>query len=65
MLEQKVSRVEKLNKRDKTDVIAVGDFNEDANAKNIQYFTVDIGLHEVFSEVYEADEINRDGTFKH
>ena len=39
-----------------TDVLLVGDFDEDENTKNVQEFIVEIGLHEVFSEVIEVDD---------
>ena len=46
-------------------VVVAGDFNKDANAKNIQEFVVEMGLYEVFGEVHEVDKNDRDGTFEY
>ena len=46
-------------------VLITGDFNEDVNTNNIQEFMVEMILHEVFIEIHEVDENNRDGTFAH
>ena len=35
------------------------------NTKNIQEFVVEIALHEVFREVHEVNDNDRDGTFEH
>ena len=43
----------------------VGGFNDDVNAKNIQEFVAEMGLHEVFREVHEVNDDDRDGTFEH
>ena len=43
----------------------VGDFNEDVNAKNIQEFMVEMGLYEVFREVHEVNDNDKDGTFEY
>ena len=48
-----------------TDVIIVGDFNEDVNAKDVQEFMVEMGLQEVFREIHEVNEDDRDGTFEY
>ena len=47
------------------DILTVGDINEDVSTKDIQDFVFEMGSHEIFSEVHEVDEINRDGAFEH
>ena len=39
-----------------TEVIVVGDYNEDVYSKIIQEFMVEMGLHDKFSEVNDVDE---------
>ena len=48
-----------------TDVLVAEDFNEDANNKNIQEFMVEMGMHDIFSEVHEFYENDRDTKFEH
>ena len=40
-----------------TDSLVAGDLNEDSNFKNMQEFMVEMGIHEIFSEVHEVHEI--------
>ena len=47
------------------DVILVGNFNEDARAKNIPEFIAQMGSHDFFSEVNEIEVKNRDGELNH
>ena len=61
MLKELKQEIREMNA---TDVVVAGDFNEDVNAKNIQEFVVEMGLYEVFGEVHEVDENDRDGTFE-
>ena len=51
-----------------TYVLVVGDFIEDENDNNSQWFIVELGLYEVFSEIHEFDEFdenNRNGIFEY
>ena len=43
-----------------TDFMVVGDFNEDASAKNMQEFMIESGLYEVLSELSNSEVSNRD-----
>jgi len=62
MLKELKQEIREMNA---TDVVVAGGFNEDVNAKNVQEFVVEMGLHEVFGEVHEVDKNHRDGTFEH
>ena len=45
---------EEIRKAQETDAIVVGDFNEDALAKIMQEFMLEIGSYDMFSEVHDV-----------
>ena len=46
-------------------MLVVRDFNDRINAKNIQEFNVEMGLHVVFSEAHQVEERNRDDSIEY
>ena len=46
-------------------VLVVVDMNEDVNSKSIQDSMVELGLHNVFGEVNDVEEKNREAIYGH
>ena len=55
---------EKIRKSQATSGIVVEYFNKDAHSKNMKEFTIEIGLHDTFSEVHDVEK-KRYGTFEY